>query len=148
MSEEDIDGIASVFSDAMGGDPDFPFTILQPAGGASRALVVPFLSSSFRWTVSTVTRKNAKVPICILAGADLKVCMSYNMLLWKRKVDIHLIKIQHNMNHVQSVKIIAIPPAGVWRICECTPQACSPCGIFPKTSSTAGMMYTSWPWFI
>ena len=67
--------ILHVFSDAMGGDSDFPFTILQPAGGASRSLVVPSLSSSFRWTASTVAGKNAKVPIYILAGADLKVCM-------------------------------------------------------------------------
>ena len=73
MNEEICDEIASVFSDAMGGDLDFPFTILQPAGGASKSLVVPSLSSSFRWTASTVAGKNAKVPIYILAERDLKV---------------------------------------------------------------------------
>lgn len=40
------------------------------------------------------------------------------MLLWKRQEDVHLIKIRHDiyhMNHVHSVDIIAIPPAGVRR---------------------------------
>ena len=78
MTEAEIlSDIASVFSNAMEGKDDFPFTILQPAGGASRSLVVPSLSSSFQWTASSVAGKNIKVPIYILTGADLKVCYSW-----------------------------------------------------------------------
>lgn len=77
MNEEEImTEISSVFAAKMGSDSNFPFTILQPAGGASRSLVIPSLSASFKWSASTVAGKNAKVPIYILAGADLKVILS------------------------------------------------------------------------
>lgn len=65
--------ICSVFQKAMRKDPVFPFTILQPAGGNSKLLMIPSLSTSYRWTASAVAGKNAKVPIYILAEVDLEV---------------------------------------------------------------------------
>ena len=42
MDESDIKReIRSVFRRPMGGDPEFPFVFLQPAGEGSRTLVVP-----------------------------------------------------------------------------------------------------------
>ena len=54
-------------------DPIFPFTVLQAAGGTSKSLMIPSLSTSYRWTASAVAGKNAKVPIYILAEAELEV---------------------------------------------------------------------------
>ena len=54
------------------------------------------------------------------------------------KVDIHLIKIRHD--------IISYEPCPIGEY-----YCCGPSDIFPKTSSTAGgisLIYTSWPWFI
>ena len=48
------------------------------------------------------------------------------MLLWKRQKDIHLLKIQHDMNHGQSVYISDIPPAGVRRFMEIYPSGLRP----------------------
>jgi len=78
MSESEIMTESfSVFRHAMRDDPNFPFIILQQAGGSSRSLVKPSLSASFRWTASSsVAGQNVKVPIYILAGADLKVGLS------------------------------------------------------------------------
>ena len=74
MGEDEIRSeICSVFHTAMREDPIFPFTILQPAGGTSKSLTIPSLSTSYRWTASAVAGKNAKVPIYILAEADLEV---------------------------------------------------------------------------
>jgi len=61
-----------VFQKAMRKDPIFPFTILKPAGGTSKSLMIPSLSTSYRWTASVVAGKNAKLPIYILAEADLE----------------------------------------------------------------------------
>ena len=67
MDEDEIRSeICSVFHMAMRKDPIFPFTILQPAGGTSKSLMIPSLSTSYRWTASVVAGKNAKVPIYIL----------------------------------------------------------------------------------
>ena len=64
MTEEEImDEIRSVFRKSMGGSTSFAFEILQPAGGGSKSLVVPAVSSSFSWTASAVAGKNAKSPI-------------------------------------------------------------------------------------
>jgi len=65
--------IRSVFKEAMFSRPDFPFTILQPAGGGSKFLTVPALSATYQWTASAVNGKNTKMPIYILAEEDLKV---------------------------------------------------------------------------
>lgn len=74
MTEEEImDEIRSVFSTAMNDDPDFPFAILQTAGGCSKSLAIPPVSSSYKWTASAVAGKNAKMPIYILAEDELKV---------------------------------------------------------------------------
>ena len=74
MSEEEImEEIRSVFQKPMGGSKNFLFQILQPAGGGSKSLVIPFVSSSFCWTASAVAGKNAKSPVYILALEDLKV---------------------------------------------------------------------------
>ncbi len=74
MNEDEIlREICSVFSLAMGNESLFNFKILQPAGGTSKCLTVPSVSSSYRWTASAVCGKNSKVPIYILAVDDLKV---------------------------------------------------------------------------
>ena len=74
MSEDAIfDEIRSVFEQPMRGRQNFPFDILQHAGGGSKSLVVPAVSSSFHWTASVVAGKNSKSPIYILALEDIKV---------------------------------------------------------------------------
>ena len=70
--EETMDEIRSVFATAMN-DPDFPFAILQTAGGCSKSLAIPPVSSSYKWTASAVAGKNAKMEIYILAEDELKV---------------------------------------------------------------------------
>ena len=75
MSEEDVfDEIRSVFKGPMGGNKNFKFNILQGAGGSSKTLVIPSVSSSYQWTASGVAPKNVKTPIYILAREPLKVC--------------------------------------------------------------------------
>ena len=49
-------------------DKDFPFKILQNSGGSSRTVSTPAVSSSFKWTASAVSGRNAKVPIYIYTG--------------------------------------------------------------------------------
>ena len=73
MEEEIFKEIYSVFADAMNGNPRFDFSILQQAGGTSKSLVIPALSSSYTWTASAVAGRNSKVPIYILAKEELKV---------------------------------------------------------------------------
>ncbi len=78
MTEEEIfSEIRSVFQNAMKGSKTFSFEILQHAGGSSKILTVPALSSSFKWTASCVASKSPKTPIYILAIDDVKVCISY-----------------------------------------------------------------------
>ena len=70
MDEEDVfDEIRSVFKSPM----QFRFTILQTSGGDSKSLMVPELSSSYKWTAAAIAGKNAKVPIYILAEDELLV---------------------------------------------------------------------------
>ena len=74
MSEKSImREVLSVYEVAMGKDKDFPFKILQNSGGSSRTLNTPAVSSSFKWTASAVSGRNAKVLIFILADAELNV---------------------------------------------------------------------------
>ena len=75
MTEEEIFlEICSVFQNAMGGSKTFAFDeVLQHAGGSSKMLTVPALSSSFKWTASCVASKSPKTPIYILAIDDVKV---------------------------------------------------------------------------
>lgn len=75
MSEDEIyDEIRSVFDGPMRGNRNFKFNILQGTGGSTKTLVVPSLSSSYKWTASAVAPKNVKTPIYILAREPLKVC--------------------------------------------------------------------------
>ena len=75
MDEEEIfKEMRSVLRAPMGGDTLFEFKVLQPAGGTSKSLAVPSLSSSFEWTASGICGKNSKVPIYILAVDELQVC--------------------------------------------------------------------------
>ena len=67
--------VRSVFKTPMGNDDHFQFKVLQSAGGDSRDLVIPQLSSSYRWMASAFAGKNAKCPIYILAMDDLKVSL-------------------------------------------------------------------------
>lgn len=52
--EQVFNEIRSVFSEAMGNDSNFPFEILQLAGTGIKSLIVPALSSSFKWTPKEV----------------------------------------------------------------------------------------------
>ena len=64
--------IRSVFSHAMGSE--CPFQYLQPAGGGSRSLTVPSVSSSFQWSAQQVAKLgNCKNTIYILAMGELNV---------------------------------------------------------------------------
>ena len=74
MSEREIfQEIRSVFNVPMGDDPDFELKLLQIAGGSCKSLSIPVVSSSFKWTASSVAGRNAKTLIYILAGDVLKV---------------------------------------------------------------------------
>ena len=74
MSEDEIfDEIRSVFRIPMAGTDHFSFDVLQSAGGQSKTLVVPALSSSYKWTASALAPKNVKTPIYILAREPFKV---------------------------------------------------------------------------
>lgn len=76
MKENEIfDEIRSVFKEPMKNNEDFAFTLLQQTGGASKSLIVPAVSSSFKWTASVVAGKNAKVPIYIAAREELDVIL-------------------------------------------------------------------------
>ena len=76
MSEEEIfDEIRSVFKIPMEENKNFEFDILQSAGGSTKNLVVPALSSSYQWTASAIAPKNVKTPIYILAKEPLKVVL-------------------------------------------------------------------------
>ena len=66
MEEPDIfNEIRSVFRGPMDGDELFQFRILQSSGGDSRRLMIPVLSSSYKWTSHAVAGRNAKVPIIV-----------------------------------------------------------------------------------
>ena len=55
MVEETINcEIRSAFAEAMEHDPFFPFVFLQVSGGGTKTLMMPSLSSSFRWTAGEV----------------------------------------------------------------------------------------------
>ncbi len=73
MDEDDVKKeIRSVFRGPMSDDPDFPFDFLQAAGEGSRTLVVPSVSSTYRWTAQQVARlAGQKGIIYILAQADM-----------------------------------------------------------------------------
>lgn len=63
--------IRSVFKFAMDEDDFFKFKILQPSGGGSKSLSIREVSSSYKWTASTIAGKNSKSPIYIVAEDDL-----------------------------------------------------------------------------
>lgn len=72
-TEDDVFAeIRSVFSDAMKGDPFFPFKILLPTGSGTKSLTVPSLSSSYKWTPKEVAGKAGNT-IYILAENNLKM---------------------------------------------------------------------------
>ena len=74
MDEADIfEEIRSVFRVPMYDDNRFEFQILQSSGGDSRNLVIPELSSSYKWTAAAIAGRNAKAPIYILAVDELMV---------------------------------------------------------------------------
>lgn len=78
MTEEEImSEIRSVFCSPMDKDDYFQFKILQTSGGGSRSLGVREVSSSYKWTASTVAGKNAKCPIYILAQDKLILIKKY-----------------------------------------------------------------------
>lgn len=55
MSVEEVGNeIRSAFELPMGGDYSFPFKYLQATGGGVRALSIPSVSSSFKWTAQQV----------------------------------------------------------------------------------------------
>lgn len=72
MTESELmSEIRSVFKVPMDEDDFFRFKILQTSGGGSRSLSIREVSSSYKWTASTVAGKNSKCPIYILAVDDL-----------------------------------------------------------------------------
>lgn len=72
MSEEEIfDEIRSVFRVPMGENSSFSFDVLQPTGGKRKELIIPALSSSYKWTASSIVPKNAKSPLYIIAKEPL-----------------------------------------------------------------------------
>lgn len=74
MSEDNImSEIRSVFRVPMNKDTLFDFKILQPSGGSSKSLSIRQVSSSYKWTASTIAGKYSKVPIYILARDELKL---------------------------------------------------------------------------
>ena len=82
MSESDVFcEMRSVFKDAMQGDPNFPFKLLQPTGEGSRSLAIPPVSDTFHWTAQQVSKLGgSRGCIYILAEAELRlpeleVCM-------------------------------------------------------------------------
>ena len=77
MSEAQIfHEIRSVFRSPMGCDDEFSFSILQQSGGGSKFLMVPELSSSYKWTAGAVAGRNSKVPVYILAEDRLMVIVN------------------------------------------------------------------------
>ena len=78
MTEEELmDEIRSVFYSQMDEDKLFQFSILQSSGGGSKTLSIPSVSSSFKWSASSIAGKNSKSPIYILAQEDLMVWSKY-----------------------------------------------------------------------
>ena len=72
MTEDELmSEIRSVFSVPMRQDSLFQFKILKSCGGGSRSLRIRQVSSSYKWTASTIAGKNSKCPIYILAEDDL-----------------------------------------------------------------------------
>lgn len=67
--------IQSVFHTPVRCNPAFLFTFLQQSVGGCKFLMVPELSSAYRWTAGAgaVAGRNAKVPIYILAEDELEV---------------------------------------------------------------------------
>ena len=71
-SENDVfSEIRSVFSKPMGNDAMFPFDILQLTGSGTKSLVIPALSSSFKWTPKEVAGR-ADSTIYIMCKKKLK----------------------------------------------------------------------------
>lgn len=75
MSESDVfKEIQSLFKDAMGTNPNFPFELLQPTDGGTRNLTIPPMSDTFQWTAQQVARLGGSQGcIYILAEADLNI---------------------------------------------------------------------------
>ena len=73
MNEDDVKReVCSVFQGPMGNDLNFPFVFLQAAGEGSKTLVIPSVSSTYRWTAQQVSRlAGQKGNIYILAQADM-----------------------------------------------------------------------------
>ena len=73
MTEEDLFAeIRNVFKGPMKGRDDFFLEILQSTGGCSKSLMVPAVSSSFRWSPGAMAKGN-KSTIYILAQEGLQV---------------------------------------------------------------------------
>lgn len=57
MTEDEVQAeVRSVFSRAMSGRSDFPFSYLQPTGAGTRSLSIPSVSSSFSWSAQQVVK--------------------------------------------------------------------------------------------
>ena len=73
MDEQAIrEEIRSVFIEAVGDDPSFPFTFLQMSGCGGKSLSIPSLSASFQWNAQEVC-KLGKSCIYILAEKRLQI---------------------------------------------------------------------------
>ena len=73
MTEEEVEEeVRSVFRGPMDGRSDFPFSFLQPTGAGTKTLMLPSISSSFRWTAQQVAKLGGyKQAIYIIAKDNL-----------------------------------------------------------------------------
>ena len=56
---------------AFGGDPTFPFIILQSAGIGAKSLIVPSLSDNYEWKAKEVANSGGTRAIYIWAQKEL-----------------------------------------------------------------------------
>ena len=84
MEQSDIyNEIREVFHVPMANQYKFRFKIFQPSGGDTRSLMIPELSSSYKWTAASVAGRNAKTPIYIVAEDELEVRTCIIVCLYK-----------------------------------------------------------------
>ena len=97
MTEEMVQSeIRSVFSQAMGGNTQFPFSYLQPTGGGCKSLMMPAVSSCFQWSPQQVARlAGQRGAVYILAESDLRLLNEPNVSLTWYCTAIIMVRICH-----------------------------------------------------
>ena len=82
MTEDDVaNEILSIFKVPMKNQSNFPFVYLQSTGGGAKSLMVPSVSSSFKWTAEQVVRlAGQKGTIYILAQEELNLPLDIKVI--------------------------------------------------------------------